>query len=140
MKKTMVLGLLGTMLLVGCTDWGKKQPSVGADAETVQLVLYYSDGDRDFKTIGETMLISTGETLKVDRNVIRPSADLITGDWNNKFLPAIEAPPTPGSINLRLDRKKGVVCLAGRCSDLYYICPPESEKRAGGKCVSFARK
>lgn len=127
------------VLLSGCGPKAE-QPVLGPQAETVKLVLYYSDGDADWKTVGETILLSTGETIKVERNVIRPGASLIVKDWNREFYPVLAGPPQPGTVEIRLDRTSGVACLANKCSRLYAICPPESLLSEASKCKSFTLK
>jgi hypothetical protein len=133
--KFILLLCLTVILLPGCGfDFGT-QPVPGPDAETVKLVLYYSDGEFDTKGVGEMMLISTSEILHVKRNRIRPDSRYIVHDFN-KF----EAPPQDGFVALKLDRKNGIACLANKCTELYAICPSMKEMRRGEKCVSFSRK
>ncbi len=128
------------VLLQGCGAGGQSPLALGPDADKVRLVMYYSDGDNDWKTVGETMLIHTGETIKVKRNAIRPDPSLITNDWNNKFLPLMDSLPQSGGVELRLDRSKGVACLALRCATVYDICPRLNELKQGKRCQSFATK
>lgn len=123
------------LLLFGCT--GDAPPTVGPDAEVVKLVMFYSDGDWDWKRVGNWALINTGELLQVQRRTIQPSANLVTGEWNNRFLPAVEAPPQQGTSEMRLDRAKGVLCLGGKCGALYSICPHPTQQRNGKKCTNF---
>lgn len=126
--------------LAGCTDDVKVVPRVSPSADTVQLVLYFSDGEADFKTVGETLLLSTGETVKAERGVIRPDVALITQDWNGRFLPAARAAPGPGSLDLRLDRTNGLICRGDTCARLYDICPHMSLLETGSKCQVFDKK
>ena len=137
MKPHLIFFGVALLMFQGCTAKSDSPPALGADAEKVQLVLYYSDGDWDGKTVGETMLIHTGETIKVKRNTIRPDQSLITNDWNNKFLPLMEGPPRPGEVELRLDRDQGVACLLSRCAKIYDVCPRLTELKRGKRCKSF---
>jgi hypothetical protein len=126
--------------LAACTDDMKVAPRASPSAEAVQLVLYFSDGEADFKTVGETLLLSTGETVKAQRGVIRPDVSLITQDWNGRFLPAARAAPVPGTLDLRLDRKNGLICRGDTCAHLYDICPHMSSLETGSKCQVFDKK
>jgi hypothetical protein len=123
--------------LAACTDDVKVAPRASSSAEAVQLVLYFSDGEVDFKNVGETLLLSTGETVKAQRGVIRPDVSLITNDWNGRFLPASRAAPVPGTLDLRLDRKNGLICRGDTCARHYDICPHMSSLETGSKCQVF---
>lgn len=109
------------------------------NAENVKLVLYYSNGDFDWKTVGEWMLIESGERLQVQRNKIRPEKQFITSEWSDDFIRNLEKSPQQGQVPLRLDRKNGIVCMANRCATLYAICPRRTEMRQGKKCATFNR-
>jgi len=138
--KTITVKLFVTLCaLSACTDYQKAKPTASASAEKVYMVLYFSDGEKDFKSVGETILLNTGETVKVQRGVVRPDLSLITQDWNRKFLPAAKAPPTPGTVELSLDRSNGVVCKGEVCAYLYDICPHVSMWQTGMKCQTFSR-
>ncbi len=108
--------------------------------ESVTLVLYYSDGDFDLKTTGEIALLNTGELVTIQRNVIRPGAALMTSDWNNNFLIAINAPATEGSLSLKLNRSKGKLCDGKICAWVYAICPHFASLKAGAKCHSYPKQ
>jgi len=129
-----------TVALWGCNGGKEAASKLGPNPEKVQLVLYYSDGDFDWKTVGEWMLIQTGETLKVERNTIRPDAALIVQDWNREFLPVIDGPPRVGAIEMKLNRSTGVACLAERCGHLYTICPHSSVLNKTNLCQTFTVK
>lgn len=115
------------------------RPVPGPQTETVHLVLYYSDGDFDWKAVGEMILIDTGEVLQVKRNRIRPDPKYIVNDYNNGFQPAQLGPPQIGLLPLKLDRKNGIACLQEKCTTLYAIVPMESKIRQGEKSVSYSR-
>lgn len=140
MKKVANLSLCLVGFLLACT--GKQAPMSSARTalESVSLILYYSDGDFDLKTTGEMVLLNTGELLTIQRNVIRPDAALMTSDWNNKFLDAIGAPPTEGSLSLKLDRANGILCNREVCAWVYAICPHFVSLKAGAKCQSYSKK
>ena len=84
MKSKQQFIALSFLLLIGCT--GEIPPAVGPDAETVKLVLFYSDGDQDWKSVGNWALIDTGELLQVRRRSIQPDPNLVTADWNRSHL------------------------------------------------------
>jgi len=135
-----VLLVGSTLLLLQSCGWQRNTPTItNENAENVKLVLYYSDGDIDWKSYGETILIDSGELLTVRRNQIRPSEQLLTNNWTDVFLPELEKPSHIGKLPLRLDRKNGIVCNAAHCTTLYSICPTWSEMGQGTKkCVSFS--
>lgn len=133
--KTALLICAAVVTLQGCGFESGQQPVPGPDAETVKLVLYYSDGDFDTKGVGEMVLISTGEILHVKRNRIRPSSRYIVNDMDK-----LDTPPQAGFVALKLDRKNGIACLENKCATLYAICPPMKKMQRGEKCVSFTRK
>ena len=140
MKKLIPSCLLFLCALAACTDDATRPQIASTDIETVQLVLYFSDGDQDFNSVGETLLLNTGETMKVERNVIRPGASITTQDWNGRFLPATKGPLQPGTVELRVDRSNGVICKGEICAFLYDICPHISALESGQKCRTFVRK
>ena len=115
------------------------RPAPGPQTETVHLVLYYSDGDFDWKAVGEMILIDTGEVLQVKRNRIRPDPKYIVDDWNKGFRSAMEGPPQSGVLPLKLDRQNGIACLQEKCTTLYAIIPMEAKIRLGEKSVSYFR-
>lgn len=125
------------LALASCDDGKVAASKLGPNSEKVQLVLYYSDGDFDGKSVGEWMLIQTGETLKVERNTIRPDSALIVQDWNKEFLPVMEGPPLAGTTEVKLNRSTGVACLGVRCAHLYWICPHSSELNKSNPCKTF---
>lgn len=130
---------MGTSILSNLgVDFGPP-PVPGPQTEIVQLVLYYSDGDFDWKGVGEMILINSGETLQVKRNRIRPEAKYIVNDWNKGFLPVLQGSPQVGYVQLKLDRENGIVCLQEKCTTLYAICPMDAKLNKGEKCASFAR-
>nr|CBA28215.1 hypothetical protein Csp_A06160 [Curvibacter putative symbiont of Hydra magnipapillata] len=53
--------------LSACNFNLEKSPQLGAVIEDVNLVLYFSDGDFDWKGVGDWVLIDSGETLQIDR-------------------------------------------------------------------------
>jgi hypothetical protein len=126
--------------VAACTDDVTVAPRALASPESVQLVLYFSDGDADFKTVGETLLLNTGETVKVQRGVVRPDVALITHDWNGQFLPAARAAPVPGTLDMKLDRTNGLICREDKCARLYDICPHMSSLDMGSKCQVFDKQ
>jgi len=135
-----VLLVGSTLLLLQSCGWQWDTPTIADEnAENVKLVLYYSDGDIDWKSYGEMILIDSGELLTVRRDQIRPSEQLLTTNWTDVFLPELEKPFHIGKLPLRLDRKNGIVCNATHCTTLYSICPTWSEMGQGKKkCVSFS--
>jgi len=134
-----VLLVGSTLLLQSCGLQWDTPAIANENSENVKLVLYLSDGDSDWKSVGESMLIDSGELLHVRRNKVRPDAQLITNDWNEVFQTAFKKSTHPGKIPLRLDRKNGVVCNANRCATLYLICPSWSDMNLSEKkCVSFS--
>lgn len=137
MKSAAMLSLISLGLFQACTGEQAPGPAGQPPMESVTLVLYYSDGDLDLKTTGEKALLNTGELVTVQRKVIRPGEALMTGDWNNKFLPARNAPPSDGTLELKLDRKKGLLCNKESCAYVYSICPPIGLRQAGAKCHSY---
>ena len=138
MSKLLLL-LISVVLGYGCSSDKDIQPVPGSDAEIVRLVVYFSDGEFDGKRVGEWALIDSGESLQVQRNRIRPASALIVGDWG-QFAALLAMPPTRGSVDLKLDRVRGIACLQSRCAYLYSICPHESALSAGQKCMSFSVK
>ena len=140
MKTVTILSLVLFGLLQACTKNKAPVPSGQSSFESVSLVLYYSDGDFDFKTVGEMALLNSAEIVTVHRNVIRPGPALLTSDWNTKFLPAISAPPTNGFLPLKLDRLNGVMCDGERCAYVHSICPPLVSLQTGAKCHSFPKR
>lgn len=139
-RKLKVWTACSAFLFSQACSWQRDMPAIADEnAENVMLVLYYSDGDVDWKSYGETILIDSGERLKVRRNQIRPSAQLITNNWTDVFVPVLEKSSHIGRSPLKLDRKNGIVCDATRCTTLYSICPTWAETRIGKKCVSFSR-
>ena len=135
MSKLLLL-LISVVLGYGCSSDKDIQPVPGSDAEIVRLVVYFSDGDFDGKSVGEWALVDTGEALQVKRNQIRPIPALIVSDWS-QYERLRASPPQPGHIEMRLDRVKGIACLPDRCAYLYAICPPRSKILAGEKCKTF---
>ena len=135
MSKLLLL-LISVVLGYGCSSDKDIQPVPGSDAEIVRLVVYFSDGDCDGKSVGEWALVDTGEALQVKRNQIRPIPALIVSDWS-QYERLRASPPQPGHIEMRLDRVKGIACLPDRCAYLYVICPPRSKILAGEKCKTF---
>jgi hypothetical protein len=135
---TRLLILVG--ILQACTGDQAPAPDPQQPMESVSLVLYYSDGDFDVKTTGEKALLNTGELVTVQRRVIRPDGVLLTGDWNGKFLNAINAPPSDGTLELKLDRANGMLCNRDRCAYVYAICPAFDLLKAGTKCHSYRTK
>lgn len=86
LTKTGTFSLLCAILVFQSCGWQSKDPVIAEEnVENVELVLYLSDGDSDWKSVGETILIDSGELLHVRRNKVRPDAQLITNDWNNVF-------------------------------------------------------
>ena len=140
MKTVAIIPLLLLGILQACTNEKAPMPNGQSAFESVSLVLYYSDGDFDLKTVGEMALLNTAELVTVHRNVIRPSPALMTSDWNTKFLPAIDAPPTNGLLALKLDRQSGILCDGDRCAYLHAICPPQVTRQAGAKCHSYPKR
>jgi len=140
MKTSAILSLVLLGLVQACTKEQAPGPAGQPPMESVTLVLYYSDGDFDLKTTGEMALLNTGELVTVQRRVIRPGEALTTGDWNNKFLAARNAPPTKGTLELKLDREKGLLCNREKCAYVYSICPPIGLRQAGEKCHSYQMK
>lgn len=140
MKTVAILSLIVLGVVQACT--GEQAPTLAEQQrmESVSLVLYYSDGDFDVKTTGETALLNTGETVTVQRRVIRPDGPLLTGDWNGKFLGAINSPHSDGSLELKLDRANGKLCSSERCAHVYAICPAMVLLKAGAKCRSYPKK
>jgi len=139
--KTKALIVLSAILLLSSCGWQSETPVIAQEnTENVKLVLYLSDGDSDWKSVGETMLIDSGEILHVQRNKVRPDAKLITNDWNSVFQTAFKKLTHLGITPFRLDRKNGVVCTDSRCAKLYSICPSWADTSLGEKkCVSFSR-
>jgi|GEM_PF-2523054 len=139
MKKSTVLMLSLFGLLHACSKEQAPLNEARSSMELVSVVLYYSDGDFDLKTTGEKVLLNTGELVTVPRNVIRPEAALMTSDWNNKFLPAINLPPSDGSTVMKLDRTNGILCNSKSCAQIYSICPHFPTLKAGAKCHSYPK-
>jgi hypothetical protein len=135
---TRLLILVG--ILQACTGDQAPAPDPQQPMESVSLVLYYSDGDFDLKITGEMALLNTGELVTVQRNVIRPDGALLTGDWNGKFLTALNAPPSGGTLELKLNRTSGLLCNRDRCAYIYAICPALVLRKAEAKCQSYQRK
>lgn len=140
MKRIAIFTLVALTMVQACSDDRAARLAVSAKAEKVSLVLYYTDGPFDYKKIGETVLLNTAETVTVPRRVIRPDEKLITGEWNDVFLPAMNAAPRPGSVELLLDREQGVICNGSRCADVLAICPPMPAMKRGAKCRTYAKK
>ena len=126
--------------LGGCTAEKEPQLTLGPTAETVRLVVFFSDGPSDAKTVGEWALIHTGEALQVKRGQLKPEASLVTGDWNGRYLPLREGPPQTGTVELKLDRLTGVICYANLCGQIISICPRVSEFKNGKRCSSYELK
>ena len=136
------LTLLSTLLLLSGCGWQSETPVIAQEnVENVKLVLYLSDGDSDWKSVGEFVLIDSGETLHVQRNKVRPAPQLITNDGNKwHFEKVLKKTSHVGKEPLRLDRKNGIVCNSNRCAKLYSICPRPSDANSGEKkCVMFPR-
>ena len=110
MKAITWLLLLALGLIQACTGEQAPTPAEQQRMESVSLVLYYSDGDFDVKTTGETALLNTGELVTVQRKVIRPSGAMLTGDWNGRFLEVANAPPSEWSMVVTMDRAEGRLC------------------------------
>jgi len=140
MRTVTILSLFLFGLLQACTKDQAPVLSGQSSLESVSLVLYYSDGDFDFKTVGEMALLNTAEIVTVHRNFIRPGPALMTSDWNTKFLPAISAPPTNGFLALKLDRLNGILCDGERCAFVHAICPPLVALQTGAKCHSYPKQ
>ena len=132
-----IFGAALVQLVLGCTGSNDRPAALGPETEKVRLVIYFSDGDWDGKSVGNWALINTGETLQIKRRSIRPDPKLVTSDWTTKFRPASEGQPQPGSAEMRLDRKQGVLCLGDECGFLYAICPSHLELSKGMKCQVF---
>lgn len=138
--KKKACAFLCVLLLLQSCGWQSETLSISAEnAENVNMVAYLSDGDFDWKNVGEVILIESGEHLQVKRNQIRPDAQFITRRWDDKFFENLEKTPPDRKIPLQLDRKNGVVCSANRCTTLYSLCPRWAEMRQGKKCVSYRR-
>lgn len=125
------------LALQGCKSQADEPAILEQNAERVSLVLYRSDGDFDWKTVGEWILIDSGEQLQVRRNRIRPDSKFIVQEWDEKNL-KIEQSKQMGKTPLKLDRKNGIVCNETRCATLYAICPTQLEMKYGKKCVTFS--
>ena len=142
MTETKAFNALGAVLLLQGCGWQSEPLVISQEnAENVKLVLYLSDGDSDWKSVGEFVLIDSGETLHVQRNRVRPEPQLITNDGNKwYFEKVLKKTPHVGKDPLRLDRKNGVVCNSIKCAKLYSICPRPSETSSSEKkCVIFPR-
>lgn len=129
-----------TYLLSACNTNSDQTPKLGTQHESVQMVLYFSDGDFDWKGMGEWILIESGETLQVVRNKIRPNQELITDNWNEVFLPAIKGQRSRESKSIQLDRVNGIACVSERCAYLYAICPSQDQLTRGKKCMTYQVK
>ena len=137
--RTAALPLFIVLGLGGCTAEKEPQTTLGPSAETVRLVVFFSDGPSDAKTVGEWALIHTGEELQVKRGQLKPDRNLVTSDWNGRYLPSLEGPARTGAVDLKLDRARGIVCLAAQCGLIISICPPVSELKNGKHCSSYKR-
>ena len=126
-------------ILQGCNFEPETPPALGSKAETLRLVTYYSDGDFEYKSVGEWILLDTGESLQIKRNRIRPAANLIVNDWS-QYEKLRAGPALPGYADVKIDRLNGVACLDSRCTHLYAICPPRSAITAGQVCKTFNKK
>lgn len=138
--RTLLYG--SALLLLQSCGWQLNTPTISEEnVENVNLVAYLSDGDFDWKNVGEVILIESGEHLQVRRNQIRPDPQFITRRWDDNFFLELEKSSPVGKVPLKLDRKNGVVCNATHCTTLYSICPSWSEMGQGKKkCVSFPRE
>jgi hypothetical protein len=139
--KVKLLTIHGVLLLLSSCGWQSAAPTISKEnAEDVKLVLYLSSGDSDWKSVGENILIDTGELLHVQRNKVRPDPQYMTDDGNTVFQNAVRNALHVGKVPLKLDRKNGVVCNAARCATLYSICPNWADtERTEKKCTSFDR-
>ena len=126
-------------LLQGCSFEPETPPVLGSEAETHKVVTYYSDGDFDYKSVGEWMLLDTGESLQIKRNRIRPPANLMVNDWS-QYEKLRAGPALPGYADIKVDRLNGIACLDSRCAHLYAICPPRSATSDGQVCKIFNKK
>lgn len=90
MKRTALFTIAAFAMVQACADGRAAKLAASGKAEKVSLVLYYTDGSFDYKTIGEKILLNTAEIVTVPRRVIRPDPKLITGEWNDVFLPALD--------------------------------------------------
>lgn len=140
-SKAKILIIWAVFLLLPSCGWQYETPSIAKEnAENVKLVLYLSSSDSDWKSVGEDMLIDTGELLHVQKNKVRPETQYMTEDGNVVFQNAVKSAFHAGKVALRLDRKNGVVCNANQCALLYSICPNWTDKnRTEKKCTSFSR-
>ncbi len=111
--------------------------SLDSSAESVRLVSYFTDGDKDRKSVGDWILIDSGELLQVQRNSIHPSQSETTSKWTDEFLPLAQSRTFVGKSELRLDRVKGVVCLNGNCAFIYAICPSNVDISKENRCHVF---
>lgn len=137
MKLHLLLTVASTFMLQACTKESMVSTGLDSSAESVRLVSYYTDGDKDRKTVGDWMLIHTGEVLQVQRNAIHPDQSAITSNWTDKFLPLTQGPALSGQWELRLDRTNGIVCLGSNCAHLYAICPSSAQISKGNLCHVF---
>lgn len=126
------------IVLGGCGQQKDAEVALGGEAESVRLVLYYTDGESDGKTVGDWALINTGEALQVQRARLKPDEALVTRDWNGRYLAAREGVPQQGTVTLKLNRRHGIACIDDRCGKLLSICPPVAEFRIGKRCASYA--
>ncbi|MDT7520617.1 hypothetical protein RAE19_18295 [Rhodoferax sp. TBRC 17660] len=126
--------------LSACNFNSEESPQVGAAVEDVQLVLYFSDGDFDWKGVGDWVLINSGETLQIDRKKITPAQELVTDNWNDVFLPARKSPLLGKSEKMQLDRLNGIACLKEQCAFLYAVCPKHEQLARGEKCTTYSFK
>ena len=84
--KAKILTYCGVLLLLPSCGWQCATPSIAEeDVENVLQIAYLSDGNFDWKNVGEVIVIETGEHLQVQRNQIRPLPQLITKHWDEKF-------------------------------------------------------
>ena len=119
-RKTKEFALLCTVLILPCCGWQYETPVIAEEnVEKVKLVAHLSDGDVDWKNIGEIILIESGEQLQVRRNQIRPDSKLITRFWSEDFFLKLEMSSSRGKVPLKLDRKNGIICNASNCTTLY---------------------
>jgi len=139
--KKLGLKFLGAVIFLHSCGWQFDTPTIEEkNAENVKLIAYLSDGNIDWKNVGELIVLESGEILHVRRNQIRPEPHRIVREWDDKFFKNLETTPPTDTVPLRLDRTNGVICNDTNCTTLYAICPSWAEMHKGQKrCVSFSR-
>lgn len=137
-KKLLIYAIIFGMS--ACNFNSDKSPQLGAIVEDVELLLYFSDGDFDWKGVGDWVLIDSGETLQIDRKKISPRHEFITEDWSDVFLPAKRYKYLSKGEKMQLDRLNGIACLKDQCAYLYAICPKHEQIARGEKCTTYSFK